>query len=259
MNKLVIIIFLAALSAPVLRAQMSEQDVRTRLEYIYSGQTDRVRQEMPSLEKQYPNDPGVLYLDAILTTDGSRAVKKFQQIVDRYPHSDWADDALYKVYQYDYSVGLYETADKKLKQLKQDYPNSIYVVGSDSTVGKTAEGQSGSEHQIATVHENKDTVQALSDQPINNSSNSSNSSGEQDIGKYFVQTGAFSTMDNAKKRAAFLDSIGRKGTINSKQVGGKTLYVVAVGGFSTEQGARDFIAELKTKYNVDSIIIYGSK
>ena len=117
------------LGAAIVFAQMPESEVRKRLDFIYSGQAERVRIELPSLEKQYPNDAGVEYLDAILTTDGAAAVKKFQAIVDQFPQSVWADAALYKVYQYYYSVGLYKTADQKFEQLKQQYPNSLYVVG----------------------------------------------------------------------------------------------------------------------------------
>jgi len=117
------------LGAAIVFAQMPEAEVRKRLDFIYSGQAERVRIELPSLEKQYPNDAGVEYLDAILTTDGAAAVKKFQAIVDQLPQSEWADAALYKVYQYYYSVGLYKTADQKFEQLKQQYPNSLYVAG----------------------------------------------------------------------------------------------------------------------------------
>ena len=83
------------LGVAIVFAQMPESEVRKRLDFIYSGQAERVRIELPSLEKQYPNDAGVDYLDAILTTDGAAAVKKFQAIVDQAPQSGWADAALY--------------------------------------------------------------------------------------------------------------------------------------------------------------------
>ena len=71
-------ISLSLLGAVSLLAQMPEAEIHKRLDFIYNGQAERVRIELPSLEKQYPNDAGVQYLDAILTTDGAAAVKKFQ-------------------------------------------------------------------------------------------------------------------------------------------------------------------------------------
>ena len=136
--KTLTLILLATVSTAVF-AQMTENDVRAKLELIHSGNIDQVRSEIPSLQNQYPNDAGVAYLDAAVTPNGSEAAKKYQAIVDNYPNSIWADDALYKVYQYFYSIGLYKTADSKMAQLKEDYPSSIYVKTMSDESGKTTQ------------------------------------------------------------------------------------------------------------------------
>ena len=97
----------------------SEPDIRHRLEMIEKGQAEAVRAELPSLMTNYQNNPGVMYLQAVLTTDGTEAAKLYQNIVDNFPKSEWGDDALYKLYQYYYSIGLYKTATQKLTQLKE--------------------------------------------------------------------------------------------------------------------------------------------
>jgi TolA-binding protein len=107
--------------------QSSEPDIQKRLEMIEKGQGEQVKAELPALMTNYQNDAGVMYLQGVLTTDGTEAVKIFQSIVDNFPKSEWADHALYKLYQYYYSIGLYKTADQKLAQLKQDYPFSAYA------------------------------------------------------------------------------------------------------------------------------------
>ena len=96
----------------------NEPDIRHRLEMIENGQAEVVRTELPSLMTNYQNNPGIMYLQAVLTYDGAEAAKLYQNIVDNFPKSEWGDDALYKLYQYYYSVGLYKTADQKLVQLK---------------------------------------------------------------------------------------------------------------------------------------------
>ena len=51
-----------------LSAQMnsSEPDIRHRLEMIEKGQAEAVRAELPSLITNYQNNPGVMFLQAVL-------------------------------------------------------------------------------------------------------------------------------------------------------------------------------------------------
>ncbi len=251
-------LLLAMMSVGSLFAQMPEPEVRKRLDFIYNGQAERVRIELPSMQKQYPGDPGVAYLDAILTTDGVTAVKKFQAIVDDSPQNEWADDALYKVYQYYYSVGLYKTADQKFQQLKDQYPNSLYVVG-------LAQEQKPSPAQQEPVSETKksDTAeakpaqqQAVVESPAPAAPDTAAVAlRAAPAGKFAVQAGAFSTEKNAQKQVDFFASIGRRAVIGTKISNGRTLYVVSIEGFTNEQDARNVIAELKSKYNIETIIV----
>lgn len=237
-----VLVFNALCSVAAL-SQMPEAEVRKRLDFIYNGQAERVRIELPGLERQFQNDPGVRYLDAILTTDGAAAVKKFQTIVDQFPENEWADDALYKVYQYYYSVGLYKTADQKFDQLKQQYPNSIYVAG---TAGE----------QKPAVKETKKTV-AVEKHPVSRAETADTlpASPSQPPARYAVQAGAFSTEKNAQRQVDFFSTIGKHAVVNTKMSGGKLLYIVSVEGFTNEEDARNFIAELKAKHNIESIIV----
>ena len=252
---------LYVLAAATAFAQFPGTEVRKRLDFIYGGQAERVRIELPGLEKQYPNDAGVAYLDAILTTDGEAAVKKFQAIVDLFPQSEWADAALYKVYQYYYSVGLYKTADQKFAQLKQQYPNSLYVAGA---VKEQKPASVPAQQQPVPEVKSPDTtaqkpaetpavVPQPTPQPVQDSTTVATPVPA--ARTFAVQAGAYSTRRKARKQVDFLASINRTAVITKKESGGKTLYVVTVEGFSAEQDARDFIAELKLKYGMDSIIV----
>src|SRR5512140_2678476 len=95
-------------------AQGSEPDINSYIARINNGQGEEVRNEIPSLLAKYPNNPGVLYLQGLVTSDGGEAVRIYQSIVDNFPKSEWADDALYKVYQFYYALGLYRTAELKI-------------------------------------------------------------------------------------------------------------------------------------------------
>lgn len=243
-------ISLFVLGTVSLLAQMPEAEIHKRLDFIYNGQAERVRIELPSLEKQYPNDAGVQYLDAILTTDGAAAVKKFQTIVDQFSQNEWADDALYKVYQYYYSVGLYKTADQKLEQLKQQYPNSLFVVGTQGDQKAVVK-----EKEPAVESKKPEVAQQKPEEQPKEVRDSVVSAPIPIVVKFAVQAGAFSTEKNAQKQVGFFSSIGKKAVITTKMSGDKMLYVVSIEGFTKEQDARSFIAELKAKHNIESIII----
>jgi tetratricopeptide (TPR) repeat protein len=248
-------LLLNVLGAVIVFAQMPQAEVRKRLDFIYSGQAERVRIELPSLEKQYPNDAGAGYLDAILTTDGAAAVKKFQAIVDQFPQSEWADAALYKVYQYYYSVGLYKTADQKFEQLKQQYPNSLYVAGAvKDQKPATVQQAPAAEIKLPDTAGQKQAEQPVSIEPAIKATPDSTVVVTASH-TFAVQAGAYSTKKKAKKQVDFFSTINRKAIITAKVIGGKKLYVVSIDEFSNEQDARDFITELKLKYNIESIIV----
>ena len=238
-------------------AQMPEPEVRKRLDFIYNGQAERVRIELPSLQKQYANDPGVAYLDAILTTDGVTAVKKFQAIVDGFPQNEWADDALYKVYQYYYSVGLYKTADQKFQQLKEQYPNSLYVVGlAQEQKPSPVQQEPAVKPKKSDTAETKPVEQRITAEPPAAATDTAAAAAPATpAGKFAVQAGAFSTEKNAQKQVDFFASIGKRSIIGTKLNNGRTLYLVSIEGFANEQDARNVIAELKSKYNIETIIV----
>ncbi len=81
-----------------------------------------------------PDDPSVMFLDAVLKENGQEAVVIYQDIVDNHPKSKYADAALYRIFSYYYALGLYETAQEKLKQLKESYPTSPYIKVADQNL-----------------------------------------------------------------------------------------------------------------------------
>ncbi|MDD8017249.1 MAG: SPOR domain-containing protein [Bacteroidota bacterium] len=243
-----LLIALLAVLSQTLFAQMTELDVRVKLELIHNGKIDQVRAELPSLEKQYPNDAGVKYLEAYVTEDGDLAVKKYQAVVDNFPQSEWADDALYKVYQYYYAIGLYKTADQKLNQLNTQYPNSIYAKKDVSASEKIAQPilpKSDSAAVSAKSEVKKDTIVQAPAIAV-----------ERPTGKFAIQVGVYSLEAKAVQQAKqFSETVGRQATVFSKQSGGKTVYAVAFEGFSDEQSARAFGADVKTKFRIDWFLV----
>ncbi|MGD0035932.1 MAG: SPOR domain-containing protein [Bacteroidota bacterium] len=223
-----LVLFLPALYT---QSNNSEPDIRRRLEMIEKGQAEAVRAELPSLMTNYQNNPGVMYLQAVLTTDGAEAAKLYQNIVDNFPKSEWGDDALYKLYQYYYSIGLYKTADQKLTQLKEKYPFSAYAAEKNSLV---EEKQAVKEKP--TVMKPKGTVPKFAT-------------------NFTVQVGAFSTLENASELKTKFEKEGFQSNIFTIVSHGKKLHKVWVGEFQTYDEARRFTADIKSKFNLTSIVV----
>lgn len=234
-----------------------------------SGQQEAVREKLPELLRQYPNDPGVLYLQALLTTDGAEAVRQYQKIVDTYPNSVWADDALYKVYKFYYAIGLYRTAELKLNQLRTNYPNSRYISG------KTSPETAG---EKITETASKDTALELPQQeavppkpatdvtapptsleqrpaPVTPAPTVGKVEPAKVAGPFTLQVGAYSTAANANRQKAFFDYHNYPADVTRKVSGSKELFVVYVGSFATEEDARRTGEELKRSYRIDYLIV----
>jgi tetratricopeptide (TPR) repeat protein len=213
--------------SPTQGQELNEAAIQRRLEMIRNGQADKVKAELPSLLTKYQNHPGVLYLQGVLTSDGSEAVKIFQSVVDNFPRSEWADDALYKTYQYYYSIGLYKTATQKYDQLKQVYPSSPYL----------ALGELSLANREGEAVEKPGSAQ------------------DADNGTFAVQVGAFSTAENANKQKRFFHNVGYPVEILNKVKRGKSFYLVWIGNFKSNDEARKFGTELKRKYKIDTIVV----
>ncbi len=227
----VVFISIIAINIAVAQSYSNEPNIRKRLEMIESGQAESVRAELPSLITNYQNNPGVMYLQAALTTDGTEAAKIYQNIIDNFPKSEWGDDALYKLYQYYYSIGLYKTAEKKLTQLKEEYPFSAY-----------ATEQSAVAAAKPTIKEKPSVVKPRGTVPKFSTN-------------FTVQVGAFSTLQNAEELRTKFEKEGYSSNIFTIVTQGKKLHKVWVGEFQTYDEAKQFTHEIRNKFNLNSIVV----
>jgi tetratricopeptide (TPR) repeat protein len=219
-------------------AQQSTPDINKYLARIESGEANQVRKELPSLLAAHPENPGVLYLQAVLTTDGAEAVRMYQSVVDNHPRSEWADDALYKVYQFYYAIGLYRTAEMKLSQLKKEYPQSRYVL-------------SASEPPTAALTEETTVVP---DEPLSQPEEPT-SIARSAQGQFALQVGAYGVQVNAEKQKLFFEDLGYPVDVVSRVRDGRALFLVFVGSYATYDEAKAKGAVIKATYNIESIVV----
>lgn len=125
------------------------------LNEIASGNTNKVKMMLPDLMVEYPNDAGVKLLTAAILSDAMKALDIYNEIVIDSPQSEWADDALYRIIQFNVVLGKYDTALDELNKLRHRYPTSEFIIPSADLV-KTAFGvkESLKTSNFANINEN---------------------------------------------------------------------------------------------------------
>jgi cell division septation protein DedD len=240
-------------------AQLSEPDINKYMALVQRGETEQVRAEMPSLLSRYPNHPGVLYLQGVVTSDGAQAARMYQSVVDNFPSSPWAADALYRVYQYYYALGLYRTAELKMAQLRKDYPNSEYVrAGAEVETAKLPEEK---EETPSSVLEStgvwapapgREDVKDLSAVTAADSGRARR--GEVQT-RFSLQVGAYGSQENAHKQQLFFEHLGYPVGVQTKVKDSRSIYTVLVGVFETYDEAKARSVEITKRYNIDSFVV----
>ncbi len=235
-----VVVGLLVLSVLPLGAQ--EADVRRYVEMVKNGQVDEVRREVSSLLERYPNDAGVLYVQALVTKEGAEAARIYESIVDNFPKSQYADAALYRVYQFYYALGLYRTAELKLNQLKAQYPDSRYLkVAAGDTVNLPEEAQA------VPPPAARDSVAVVPAAPA--------PAPPAVQGAFVLQVGAYGAQANAEKQRNFFADLGYPVEMITKVRDTKTLFVVLVGRYASYDEARAQGAEIRKKYRVDTMVV----
>ncbi len=98
--------------------------VSVYLQQIAKGWTSDAKKALPDLLIDRPDDPAVMFLHASLVDDPKRALPLYERIVERYPSSDLADDAMLRLIISACSAKDNPKAVKLFQQLRQLYPNS---------------------------------------------------------------------------------------------------------------------------------------
>lgn len=211
------------------------------LKQIEKGETAEAQQALNEFKRTNPEAPEVQFLDAVLTEDGEEALKKYEQFYNRHPNHMFADAALYRVFSYYYSLGIYNRAEGYLAKLKSDYPDSPYIKAADRSIP---------DEEDVIIEETGSGHQPKSDppQPL-----------PKKTGQYTVQAGAFLNIENAKKLQQSLEADGYSVELGTKSVGGSLLNVVKVGKYDNMDEASELLNHLKAKYSLNGRVIELTK
>lgn len=216
----------------LLSVSAQEANIVEYLKAIEDGEVNTAITGLTELKKTNPNDPSVIFLDAVLTEDGESALTKYQTIYEQYPQSNYADAALYRVFSYYYSLGVYNRAESLLTKLKTEYPNSPYIRAADRTIPD----------ELTTAAE---TTPSPTPQPTVTNEKYN----------FTIQAGAFLNIENAKSLLNEIKKDGYPVELGTKSVGGSLLNVVTFGHLQTESEAEQLLSYLKNKFDLNGRVI----
>lgn len=239
-NKIFIIlffvIFFTSLSFP------QDVDIIPYLKMIESGKKTEAIRELLLLKNKNPNDPNVMFLEAILTEDGKESINIYNKILEKYPHSRYADASLYRIYSYYFSLGEYDKAKESFEKLKEEYPISPYL--------KLAERNIPSENKLFAE---KNVKKEKSPQP--EKKNEIKKEEKSFNYKFTIQAGAFSKASNAISLKKSFENNGFLSEVKEKNVGGTNFNIVYVGKFQNRDEAENFLQVINNEFKLEGRVV----
>tara|TARA_Y100001970_G_scaffold179863_1_gene218989 strand:+ start:1513 stop:2301 length:789 start_codon:yes stop_codon:yes gene_type:complete len=257
MNKFLFLYFLFS-------SQFFGQNIDLYLSLIDEGKTEGVIETLPELISKYPDNPGVIYIEALMTQDGKNSIEIYNDILKKYPNSKYAPYAAMKIGEYFYARGLYTQASKLLKNIPINYPRFADVQRATNLMINSfnAIGEADSARYYGIVIKSMFPkidigIDNLDDKnkPLAQVFNF-NKKIHAEIGSYVVQVGAFSAKENAERLKLQVSQLGYKVSINNVESNGKVLYAVRVNRFKTKNRAEKIGKDIKSKIGVNFRVLY---
>ena len=243
-------------------AYLLSQNVDMYLSLIHEGQSQGVKENLPELISKYPNDPGVLYLQALLTSNGMKSLEFYSKLIEKFPESKYAGEASVKIGEYFYARGLYSQAGRQLCSLPRKYPRILnmqrvidMMVSSFQAIG---EGDSVKYYLgiYQSMFPNLDiTKYGIERLDLSNRETFEKNSTRQPR-PYVVQIGAFGSIQNANRLKLQVTQIGYDVAISKVRTNGKSLNAVRVVRFRSKSSAERVGQTIKKKLGIDFRVLY---
>ena len=238
------------------------QNVEMYLSLIHEGQSEGVKENLPELISKYPNDPGVMYLQALLTTNGMKSLELYAKILEKFPESKFSGYASLKIGEYLYARGLYSQAGMQLRLIPRKYPrlenmqrvmdmmvSSFLAIGEDDSV----------KYYIGiyrSMFPNLDFDKFGIDSPIFATKQVISNKKNKEPKPYVIQIGAFGSIQNANRLKLQVSQIGYNVDIVPVQTNGRGLHAVRVVRFRSKSSAERIGGTIKKKLGIDFRVLY---
>ena len=244
----------------VFAAFLQSQNVDLYLSLIDEGKSKGVLENLTELTSKFPNDPGVLYLKALLSKDGDSAVEQYKNIIKKFPESKYTPNAAMKLGEYFYARGLYTQSANLLKNIPVKYPRfsemqrlTDLMINSFNAIGE-ADSAKYYGLIIKSMFPSINAEFDLNDKKLSQVFDFKKK--QLNKGPYVVQIGAFSSKENAKRLKLQVNQLGHDVSINKVDANGKTFFAVRVKSYNSKRKAEDIGKDIKSKLGVSYKVLY---
>ncbi len=222
--------------------------IRYYLQLVAQGKVDEVKKDLPDMLMDYPDDPGIQLLHAVVIDDAFKAVDVYERIVKKYPTSDYADDAYWRIVQF-YSVkGDTGRASSELEAYRKAFPTSQYLaiatdalraaVGVTKTSGRTSVISLTKNHMESEKPKDPEKKQvAPAKKEVEKKETKETVPTTKKKGTYGLQVGIYSTQEAADSEVERFKGMRLKAEILNKIINGDPKFAVVIGDYSTKESA----------------------
>lgn len=251
------------------------QSFDSYFDLLAQGHLQEVRDQLPELRSKYPYEPAISYLHILLNSDGDSTIIDLREFLEKYPDSDYTDDAEMKIGEYLYARGLYSQASQQLKKIPLKYSNSDHfqravdlLASSFDATGETDSAQFyvsrakavrsdlKVDHYNFKVSQPKVSFKKLTSKDEGKTKATIGKSGER---PWVVQLGAFGKYDNAKRLKNMVKGSGYPIEIVEVMSNSKRLHTVRIVRFGSEDDADKVGREVKALYGVNYRVLNRPK
>ena len=239
---------------------LQSQNVDLYLSLIDEGKSKGVLENLPELTSKFPNNPGVLYLNALLNQDGDSSLEQYRNIIKNYPESKYASNSAMKIGEYFYARGLYTQSANLLKTIPVKYPRfsemqrlTDLMINSFNAIGETDSAKYYGliiKSMFPAINADiKEDDRKLS-QVFDFKKKKSNR------GPFVVQIGAFNSKENAKRLKLQVSQLGHDVSINKVDSNGNTFFAVRENSYHSKRKAENIGKDIKSKLGVNYRVLY---
>ena len=236
---------------------------------VISGNDIEAKEKIQTLIDDYPNDGDVLFLQALLITDGYDAVEIYKKIYNRHKSNKYADDAVMKIGEYYYVSGLYIQAAEWFKKIHMYYRKSehlesginlflkcLIIAGSNDTASSYSQTFNSVFPKVKIDNRISESLKFSSDDIGCSGCNVIEQIKPDIIKKQFsIQVGAYSSRENAELTMYNLRSVGYPSRIYDVKKKNKTLHTVRCGFYEDRKSAEKIKKRLRIHLGYDPIIV----
>lgn len=221
------LVILTFIWADAVYPQLYERKIVEYVRMVSEGKSEEILLKLPDMKTKFPHAAGLIYIEGLVAVKGEESIKCFRVIADSFPRSEWADDALARLFEYHMRVGDPREAEASIRRLQDEFPKSPYI-----TTGYLQQ------ERLSSDSFTYKSVPLKTEGQI-----------------WAIQIGAFAVKTNAENLKVKIATDGYLVNVYENLLDGKNLlYLVWVGMFATPEEARPLLKEIKDRYNIDGVL-----